>query len=129
MQNSSISHAALNGPFRLAVDEIKQLTAEGDCGVFALGQMKDEQRFGIFYVGSSYQNLRQELLDRIGTSPQFKFRLATSPEAAFLHLCELFHRFHPSGNYVHPERPKGSSLICPYCAPLGFQGRLGAKHR
>jgi hypothetical protein len=41
----------------------------------------------------------------------------------------LFHTFHPSGNFSHPERPKGSSLRCPYCESTRLRLVTGAKHR
>ena len=114
---AQMTSAKLDGPFRLMVDEIGRAASNGQCGVYALGSIRSDGLFAISFVGASYDGLYDELRNRIGTAPYFKIRQMPDPEKAFLQLCEMFHRFHPSGNFFHPERPKNSRLRCPLCEP------------
>lgn len=109
--------AKLDGPFRLMIDEIGRTASKGRCGVYALGSVRYDGLFAISFVGASYDGLYEDLRNRIGTAPYFKIRQISDPDAAFLQVCEMFHRFHPSGNFFHPERPKDSRLRCPLCEP------------
>lgn len=119
----------LEGPFRLLVDDVASVAAGARYGVYALGSLHQGGVFTVSYLGASYEDLREELCARIGTAPYFKFREHTDPEKAFLQLCELFHAFHPSGNFLHPERPKGSRIGCPLCDPVLLRPASGARRR
>ena len=116
----------LDGPYRLMLDDIWRAANRGRCGVYALGSLRSDGLFAVSFVGASYNGLYDDLRNRIGTAPYFKFRQTSDPDAAFLHLCELFHRFHPSGNFFHPERPKGSRLRCPFCEPVRLHSAKSA---
>jgi hypothetical protein len=105
----------LDGPYRLLVDEVRLAVRQSPCGVYALGSLREDGLFAVSYVGADYVNVTEDLCNKIGTAPSFKFRAFSEPESAFLQLCYLFHSFHPSGNFVHPERPKGHRIGCPYC--------------
>ena len=119
----------LDGPFRLMVDEVRSVTTAKRCGVWVLGSTRGDGLFAVSFVGASYEEPARDLCDRIGTAPHFKWKAAADPERAFLDLCELFHTFHPSGNFFHPERPKGSHLRCPFCEPVRFRPLAAARHR
>lgn len=106
---------ALIGPLPLSYEEIEAVVRHGRPGVFALGHVDPQQRFRIGYVGSSYSDLRHALMERIGTAAMFKFDVTDSKLAAFHRVCELFHSFHPAGNFLHPERAPGTDWRCPYC--------------
>ncbi|MBA4171802.1 MAG: hypothetical protein C0511_03890 [Hyphomicrobium sp.] len=106
----------LSGPYRLVYDEITFFVRTASKGVYMLGQQGQSNRFLVSYVGAGFTDVRSELLDRIGTASMFKLQLTPSADAAFSKQCDLFHQFQPSGNFVHPERPRGSSAQCPYCA-------------
>lgn len=105
----------LKGPYRLVYEEIALVVGAARSGVYLLGQQGQSNRFLISYVGAGYGDLRAELLDRIGTASMFKLQVTPSGDTAFIKQCGLFHQFRPSGNFVHPERPIGSSVQCPYC--------------
>lgn len=111
-----MSGAELNGPYRLVYEEITFFVRAASKGVYMLGQQGQSNRFLISYIGAGFTDVRSELLDRIGTASMFKIQLTQSADAAFRKQCDLFHQFQPSGNFVHPERPRGSSVQCPYCA-------------
>lgn len=117
--------AGLRGPFRLLVDEVQSATHGRACGVYALGALRGDGIFAVSFVGASYEELNRDLCDKIGTAPYFKYQPFADPGAAFLELCGLFHAFHPSGNPFHPERPRGSRLLCPTCSRQDWrsQGR------
>lgn len=119
----------LDGPYKLIVDEVKSATKASSCGVWALGSLRQDGRFAVSFVGASYGELVRDLCACIGTAPQFKWKATAKPEMAFLHLCELFHNFHPSGNFAHPERPHGSRLRCPYCEPVLLRPSAAVRHR
>ncbi len=117
MPETATSREGLQGPFRLLVDDIRKVVQRNSCGVYALGSRRDDGLFAVSYVGADYADVGLDLCNRIGTAPFFKYRSYSDPEKAFLSLCQLFHSFHPSGNFFHPERPKGSRIGCPYCDP------------
>ncbi len=108
----------LNGPYRLVYDEITFFVRAASKGVYMLGQQGQSNRFLISYVGAGFTDVRSELLDRIGTASMFKIQLTQNADVTFRKQCDLFHQFQPSGNFVHPERPRGSSVQCPHCALL-----------
>lgn len=112
---ANMTGTELNGPYRLVYDEITFFVRSASKGVYLLGQEGQSNRFLISYVGAGFTDVRSELLDRIGTASMFKVQLTSSAEAAFRKQCDLFHQFKPSGNFLHPERPHGSSVQCPHC--------------
>jgi len=107
--------AALLGPFELAFDTIERELPPAVCGVFALGYVDPSGTFRVQRVGRG-DDLRNGLRQLIGSSTRFKFAKSVSPQAAFERECELFHRFRPPGNIIHPDRPKGTDWLCPVCA-------------
>lgn len=119
----------LQGPFRLLVDDVQLMTRGRRCGVYALGALRADGAFAVSYLGASYDGLNRDLCDKIGTAPHFKYREFADPEAAFLELCELFHAFRPSANVLHPERPKGSRILCPVCDPRGWRSAVAPPRR
>ena len=124
MREPATGRDVLQGPFRLLVDDIRKVVRGDSCGVYALGSRREDGLFAVSYVGAEYSDVAADLCNRIGTAPFFKYRAYTDPEKAFLALCQLFHSFHPSGNFFHPERPKGSRIGCPHCDPR--QQRIAA---
>jgi hypothetical protein len=124
-----MQEARLDGPFRLMVDDVRSATRGRTCGVYALGGVRVDGVFAVSFIGASYDELNQDLCEKIGTAPYFKYKAFADPEVAFLELCKLFHAFHPSGNPFHPERPKGSRLRCPICDPSVRRPEATARHR
>ena len=129
MTEAGIQREVLQGPYRLLVDDIRKAVRRNACGVYALGSQRDDGLFAVSFVGADYGDVENDLRNRIGTAPFFKFRAYTDPEKAFLTLCQLFHSFHPSGNFFHPERPKGSRIGCPYCDPRNLRLAASALRR
>lgn len=119
----------LDGPFRLTFDDVRNAAGGGHCGVYVLGSLRADGLFAVSYVGASYDQLGGDLCDRIGTAPYFKLKILLDQENTFLHLCELFHTLRPSGNYVHPERPKQSRIGCPFCAPARLRDAPAGGYR
>lgn len=119
----------LDGPYRLLVDDVQSATSASSCGVWALGSLRADGLFAVSFVGASYVHPARDLCEWIGTAPHFKWRAVADREIAFLQLCGLFHTFHPSGNFYHPERPKGTLLRCPHCDATHWSPAKGARHR
>ncbi len=113
----------LLGPFRLAYDEITSAIPRVVPGAFVLGHKGPDGRFYVHYVGRADENLRDTLLERIGSGNLFKFRTVTTGEAAFHAECELFHDFQPPGNRMHPDRSRGTKWECPRCRFFRLQQR------
>ena len=107
--------SGLLGPYRLTVDGIDEAVKEKAPGVFALGHEDFQGRFRITHIGRSDNELRSSLCDMIGTSGLFKYITVETSKEAFEKQCELFHKFKPPGNSLHPDRPPGTSWTCPRC--------------
>ena len=105
----------LEGPYRLSYEGIEVAVRRASPGVFALGCLDREGRFSLSKVGRSDDDVRRELRNFIGSETLFKFAFARDARAAFLLECELYHRFRPQSNVLHPSRPERTDLTCPYC--------------
>lgn len=110
-----MTQIAMQGPYRLDFDHVQQCTRNVTSGVYLLGETNTSGKFLITFVGADFEDLRSNLINRIGTAPMFKLHPTSGAAEAFIKHCILFHTFQPSGNYAHPERPAGSRIPCPYC--------------
>lgn len=110
-----MSSAGLNGPFPLSFSTIEDEIVADCPGTYALGFLDQLDRFCVTYVGSAGGDLRVQLRQHIGTASHFKFKHYINQRSAFEKECELFHRFMPRGNFLHPGRPSGSDWKCPHC--------------
>lgn len=106
----------LNGPYSLLCDALNDELVEDCPGVFALGYTDYSGRFCVTFVGSAGRDMKSKLRRYIGTAAQFKFRHFPDERQAFEKECELFHRFMPFKNFLHPERPEGTTWQCPGCS-------------
>lgn len=105
----------LHGPYPLIYDSVEDELVEDCPAVFVLGYTDSLGRFCITYVGSAGADAKRVLRNLVGTANQFKFRHYADRKAAFDHECEIFHKFMPRGNFLHPERPSGSRWPCVHC--------------
>lgn len=118
-----MTSTGLIGPYRLAYDEITNAIPRVAPGAFMLGHRGPDGRFYVDYVGRADHDVRDKLLQMIGSGNLFKYRCSPTTEAAFHAECELFHDFHPPGNRMHPDRPAGTNWECPRCRFFRLQGR------
>ncbi len=107
--------SGLNGPHRLTVDGIDDVIVDGGPGVFALGYTDGDGKFRITTIGRDDVDIRKKLCDMVGSNAQFKYSMVETTKEAFEKECELFHRFRPPGNFLHPDRPPGTDWECPHC--------------
>lgn len=115
----SVMERTLLGPYELSFDTIdKQLPSQA-CGVFAVGYVDVSNTFRIERVGRDDVNLAELMRSLIGSSGRFKYAICANSKQAFEAECEIFHRFRPPGNFIHPVRPSGSRWRCPICQALG----------
>jgi hypothetical protein len=119
----AMTSTGLLGPYRLAYDEINSSIRRVAPGAFVLGHKGPDGRFYIDYVGRADQDIRDKLLQLIGSGNLFKYKCVTTGEAAFHAECELFHDFQPPGNRMHPDRAPGTNWECPRCRFFRLQGR------
>lgn len=119
----AMASTGLIGPFRLAYDEITNSIPRVAPGAFVLGHKGPDGRFYVDFVGRADQDIRDKLLQLIGSGSLFKYRCLTTGEAAFHAECELFHDFQPPGNRMHPDRSPGTNWECPRCRFFRLQGR------
>ena len=112
---TTMTTSRLKGPFRLSVEGIDVAVKKDTPGVFALGNIDNQGRFSLSKVGRSDDDLNDELRQFIGSEVLFKFMYCRDSAEAFLEECRLFHQFNPRSNVIHPYRPAGSRLTCPYC--------------
>jgi hypothetical protein len=113
----------LLGPYKLAYDDIDSAIPRVAPGAFVLGHKGPDGRFYIDFVGRADVDMRDRLLQLIGSGSLFKFRSSATGEAAFHAECELFHDFKPPGNRMHPDRPAGTNWECPRCRFFRLQGQ------
>jgi hypothetical protein len=111
-------YAGLEGPYPLSYEGISEALPVKTAGVFALGYVGRDNAFYINYIGRSDEHLRECLLGHIGSDKAFKYGIARSAQEAFWRECELFHRFRPNANRVHPGRLPSTSWVCPRCRVL-----------
>lgn len=119
----AMATTGLLGPFRLAYDEINKAIPRVAPGVFMLGHKGPDGRFYVGYVGRADSDIRDRLLQLIGSGNLFKYRCSSTTEAAFHAECELFHDFQPPANRMHPDRPPGTNWECPRCRFFRLQAR------
>lgn len=103
------------GPYDFDENNVKKMKEE--IGNYALGHMTSEDKFRPEYVGRSDTNIQAELLARLkshGHHTKFKASITSSSRLAFEKECKNFHEFSPSENEIHPDKPNGSNLSCPY---------------
>lgn len=111
----TMTKTGLTGPYRLSFDAIDAAVTRKSAGVYALGRTDAHGRFCVNHVGRSDSDVRSRLLDFIGSETLFKYRYCSASQTAFEKECELFHDFSPPGNWMHPDRPKGTTWRCPRC--------------
>ena len=119
----AMANIGLLGPFQLSYDEINKAVPKKGPGAFALGHKGPDGRFYISFVGRADTDIRDRLLNLIGSGNLFKYRFTPTTEAAFHAECELFHGFRPPGNHMHPDRPAGTNWECPQCRFFRLQGK------
>ena len=105
----------LDGPHPLTEQAISELVPSDVVGAYVLGQVRSNQVFLTRRVGRAHQNLRANLVNYIGAYESFQFTVCETPAVAFMAECAFYHRFHPTDNPSHPERPENLNIVCPFC--------------
>lgn len=108
----------LSGTYPLTSTGIHSSIKYKSPGAYALGYTKN----GIFYIsriGRSDNDVAKRLTNYLGEYQEFKFKYYSTAYDAFLKECELYHKFSPPGNHIHPDKPNGVTVNCPYCSEYG----------
>lgn len=111
-----MASSGLSGPYSLTSAGIASAVTSTSAGAYALGKTADDGVFHIHYVGRSDDDVAGRLQSHVTKwYPQFKFGYFSSPKAAFVKECRLYHDFDPVDNKVHPARPTNANWSCPVC--------------
>lgn len=112
-----MSMIAMHSPYKLVESEIDRIITKTSPGNYVFGFI-NKNKFYVYYVGRSDNNLRDSLKKQIKEHKIFKFCYAKSPKEAFEKECIDFHEFgglKKLYNKNHPKKPKGTDLKCPVC--------------
>lgn len=107
----------MKGLFNLTSREIDSQVTKTSPGNYALGRVS-ENKFYVYYVGSSDTDLNGRLKDWVDEYDKFRFSYAASLKAAFKKECQNYHDFGETDkldNKQHPQRPDDSNWKCPVC--------------
>ena len=110
----------MNRVFLFLPEIIRMLVDKGKAGVYALGEVVDDEFF-IGYVGRSDTCLRTRLLSHnyLYDFSYFYFQYAETPANAYAKEAGLWHSCVDYGipirNRIHPDSPVDAHLKCPYC--------------
>ena len=99
---------------RTARESIDKEIRTASPGTYTLGDVIDG-KFKTLYVGRADKNLKQELQQRVGQAPRFKYQEFSDAKSAYDKQCELFHFLRPRGNTQHPSAPGTKDWKCPEC--------------
>ncbi len=108
--------APLTRPIALRSWLVRLLIPSGLCGSYTLFSAAGSPT----YTGRSDSDLRERLLTHAADArgDYFRFDIHSSAEQAYLAECSAYHAWGPSlENAIHPARPGGSCVQCPFCRP------------
>ena len=100
---------ALKGPF--PIDEVGSRVEPGYMGVYVLSRDGNSAS----YVGRSDSDLQQRILRTAseGDYAAFWYDYSSSPMDGYKYECELYHKYDPPDNQVHPAVPPYANWRCP----------------
>ena len=99
----------LSGPYPLS--KVRDYVDPDYMGVYVLSRDGKERT----YVGRSDSDLSRRLVQSAdaGDYSYFWFDYASSERNCYLKECELYHKYDPPDNTVHPAVPYGANWRCP----------------
>ena len=101
--------------YRLSPWLIRVLMPETCIGTYSLFK---HEKAKLIYVGRSDTCLQKRLLQHAyaGRADYFSYDIQWTPEEAFIAECSAYHvAVSRTENLIHPARPKGVVLECPFC--------------
>jgi len=101
--------------YRLSPWLIRVLIPEAYIGTYSLFK---HEKAELIYVGRSDTCLQKRLLQHayVGRADYFRYNIQWTPEKAFIAECSAYHvSISGTENLIHPARPKGVFLQCPFC--------------
>lgn len=111
----------MHGYYVLNEPMVKAVVQLNGIGNYALGEVREDGKFYILYVGRSDTDLQTEIISRTSAYPQcthFMFSYASSIKEAYEKECRNYHDCGGNGklfNRIHPDRPNGCDYKCPIC--------------
>lgn len=107
--------AAAQMAFRFTSGVVRAMLPLNHAGVYALLQKGQP-----VYIGRSDRCLRRRLSTHgyLGVASHVVWEVAASACRAFHLECFWFHHYqYRLLNVLHPARPAGTTLVCPFCSP------------
>ena len=103
----------LGSAWPLKTDYINLFVAPNRIGVYMLGPGNIERPEQVQRVGRSEDCLNERLKDYIGEYTHFRFATCEDMVTAYQWECELYHRYRPGDNVIHPDQPEDMLCSCP----------------
>lgn len=103
------------GPYDFDTENVNRM--KKGMGNYALGNIAENDKFGVEYVGRSLTNLQEELIQRLSTHghhTKFMASVSDTVKEVFEKECKNYHEFEPPENDIHPSIPENTDLTCPY---------------
>jgi len=104
----------MNGPYNLNSDTISQVVTRVLAGAYILSRDGKIAH----YVGRSDDDVARRLkwwANNTRKYSYFWYEYSSSPKAAFELECTWWHKYNPTDNQSHPDRPEDSNYQCPVC--------------
>lgn len=102
------------GPYTLNESNINSIVDMNNIGAYSLGPLNTGgETLTVKRVGRSDVNLNKRLKDYIGDYSHFVVRFCASVQESYETECKLYHKFNPSDNAYHPDKPTGTNYSCP----------------
>lgn len=105
----------MNGPYKFNFKNVTDIVSKISSGAYILSRNGNNAH----YVGRSDTNIESRLeswLNEYHNYTHFWFEYTNSQLVAFEIECNLWHKYHPIDNKIHPDRPVNSNWLCPVCA-------------
>jgi len=116
--------SGLFGPFDLTAQVIDARIPFSLPGAYLLGPAEPLNPGAVIprYAGRSDDDVAARLKRHVGAYPKFLYDTFPTALLAFEKECGLYHTFNPPDNIVHPARPQGTRLKCPWpgCTALFY---------
>lgn len=113
--------------YKLSPWIIRILIPSGTIGTYILYEINNESICLPVYIGRSDIDLRNRLMQHALNyrAHFFEFMIQSSPENAYIVECSLYHALGNNiRNIIHPDKPNGIEILCPFCRKNYMQGLL-----
>ena len=111
-----MASTGLHGIHELSDKGINSNVDTTGIGCYALGTANNQGGLNVLRIGRSDIDLNKRLHQYVKFSnkyPYFKYGFLNSVKDCYEYECKLWHKFTPSNNPNHPDKPNGTNYRCP----------------